>query len=212
MSQPKLVLVTGATGKQGGAVVEALLIRGHQVRALTRNSASSAANRLREQGVEIAVGDFTDHDSLVRAARGVDAVYAMGTPYEEGSEKETAQGIALTDSAKPAAVAHLISSTVPSPVQTAPPAFRILTANMKSRSTFKPPLCPTPSSPRSTSWRIRCSRGFYRVCVRGSSLWHCLPGARCNKSPWPTSGRSLQRSLSEVIPSSVVASISPEMI
>ncbi len=50
MSQPKLVLVTGATGKQGGAVVEALLIRGHQVRALTRNSASSAANRLREQG------------------------------------------------------------------------------------------------------------------------------------------------------------------
>ena len=52
MSQPKLVLVTGATGKQGGAVVEALLIRGHQVRALTRNSASSAANRLREQGLE----------------------------------------------------------------------------------------------------------------------------------------------------------------
>jgi uncharacterized protein YbjT (DUF2867 family) len=51
MSQPKLVLVTGATGKQGGAVVEALLIRGHQVRALTRNSASSAANRLREQGL-----------------------------------------------------------------------------------------------------------------------------------------------------------------
>ena len=70
MGQSKFVLVTGATGKQGGAVVEALLTRGHQVRALTRNSASSAANRLRQQGVEIAVGDFTDHDSLVRAARG----------------------------------------------------------------------------------------------------------------------------------------------
>jgi uncharacterized protein YbjT (DUF2867 family) len=108
------LLVTGATGKQGGAVVEALLIRGHQVRALTRNSASSAANRLREQGVEIAVGDFTDHDSLVRAARGVAAVYAMGTPYEEGSEKETAQGITLTDSAKTAGVAHLIYSSVAS--------------------------------------------------------------------------------------------------
>jgi nucleoside-diphosphate-sugar epimerase len=37
MSQSKLVLVTGATGKQGGACVEALLTRGHQVRALTRN-------------------------------------------------------------------------------------------------------------------------------------------------------------------------------
>src|ERR1700737_3204532 len=77
MPQSKLVLVTGATGKQGGAVVEALLTRGHQVRALTRNSASPAANRLRGQGVEIAVGDFTDQDSLVRAARGADAVYAI---------------------------------------------------------------------------------------------------------------------------------------
>jgi len=77
MSQSKLVLVTGATGRQGGAVVEALLTRGHQVRALTRNSASPASKRLHEQGVDIAVGDFTDHDSLVRAARGSDAVYVM---------------------------------------------------------------------------------------------------------------------------------------
>jgi uncharacterized protein YbjT (DUF2867 family) len=114
MSQSKLVLVTGATGKQGGACVEALLTRGHQVRALTRNSASPAAKRLRERGVEIAVGDFTDHDSLVRAARGVDAVYAMSTPYEQGAEKETAQGITITDAAKTAGVAHLICSSVAS--------------------------------------------------------------------------------------------------
>ena len=100
MSKSKLVLVTGATGKQGGAVVEALLTRGHQVRALTRNPASPAAFRLREQGVEIAVGDFTDHDSLVRALRGADAVYAMSTPYEQGAEKEIAQGITITDAAK----------------------------------------------------------------------------------------------------------------
>src|SRR3979411_3171667 len=93
MSESKLVLVTGATGKQGGAVVEALLTRGHQVRALTRNPASPAAIRLREQGVEIAVGDFTDHDSLVRAARGADAVYAMSTPYEQGAEKAAPAGI-----------------------------------------------------------------------------------------------------------------------
>ena len=114
MPQPTLVLVTGATGKQGGAVVEALLSRGHQVRALTRNSASPAANRLREHGVEIAVGDFTDHDSLVRAARGTDAVYAMTTPYEQGAEKETAQGITITDAVKAAGVAHFIYSSVAS--------------------------------------------------------------------------------------------------
>src|SRR6266404_1963185 len=108
----KTALVTGATGKQGGAVVEALLTRGHQVRALTRNPASPAAIRLREQGVEIAVGDFTDHDSLVRAARGADAVYAMSTPYEQGAEKEIAQGMTITDAARAAGVAHFIYSSV----------------------------------------------------------------------------------------------------
>jgi len=112
MAQSKLVLVTGATGQQGGAVVKALMTRGHHVRALTRNAASPAAQRLREQGVEIAGGDFTDHDSLVRAARGVDAMYAMSTPYEQGAEQETAQGMTLTEAAKAAGVAHLISSAV----------------------------------------------------------------------------------------------------
>src|SRR4029077_20033487 len=111
MAKSKLVLVTGATGKQGSAVVEALLARGHQVRALTRNPASPSANRLRQQGVEIAVGDFSDHDSLVRAARGADAVYAMSTPYEQGAEKEIAQGMSITDAAKAAGVAHLVYSS-----------------------------------------------------------------------------------------------------
>lgn len=114
MSKSKLVLVTGATGKQGGAVVEALLTRGHKVRALTRNAASPAANRLRQQGVEIAVGDFTDRASLVQAARGADAVYAMSTPYEQGAEKEIAQGITLADASKSAGVAHFVYSSVAS--------------------------------------------------------------------------------------------------
>ena len=114
MAQSKLVLVTGATGKQGGACVEALLTRWHQVRALTRNSASPAANRLRERGVEITVGDFSDRDSLMRAARGADAVYAMSTPYEQGAEKETAQGITITDAARAARVGHFVYSSVAS--------------------------------------------------------------------------------------------------
>ena len=174
MSQSKLVLVAGATGKQGGACVEALLTRGHQVRALTRNSASPAARRLHQQGVEIAVGDFTDHASLVRAARGVDAVYAMSTPYEQGAEKEIAQGITMADAAKAAGVAHLVYSSVASANRAT--AFRILTANMKSKSTFKHPASPAPSSPRSTSWRICCSRG----CLRAASgkLAMALPASR----------------------------------
>ena len=114
MAQSKLVLVAGATGKQGGACVDALLTRGHRVRALTRNSASPAANQLRQRSVEIVVGDFIDRDSLVRAARGVDAVYAMSTPYEQGAEHETAQGITITDAATAARVSHFVYSSVAS--------------------------------------------------------------------------------------------------
>ncbi len=88
----RFVLVTGATGQQGGAVVQALLANGHRVRGLTRNTTSAAALRLAAQGVEMVAGDFTNPDALVAAARGVDAIYAMTTPFEQGVDAETAQG------------------------------------------------------------------------------------------------------------------------
>jgi uncharacterized protein YbjT (DUF2867 family) len=114
VSQSKLVLVTGATGQQGGAVVGALLARGHRVRALTRNPDSPAAHRVSARGVEIALGHFTDLESLVSAARGTDAVYAMSTPYEQGAEQETTQDIAIADAAQAAGVGHLVYSSVAS--------------------------------------------------------------------------------------------------
>ncbi len=112
MGEPRSVLVTGATGKQGGSVTRALLKRGHRVRALTRNVASVSALSLAAQGVEVATGDFADAESLVRAARGVDTVFAMGTPFEVGAAKEQADGIALANAVKKAGVGHLIYSSV----------------------------------------------------------------------------------------------------
>ena len=112
MSTSRFVLVTGATGQQGGAVVQALLARGHRVRGLTRNTGSASAQRLADQGVEVVAGDFTDQDSLVRAATGVDAIYAMSTPFEKGMDAETAQGLAITDAAKQTGVGHLVYSSV----------------------------------------------------------------------------------------------------
>jgi uncharacterized protein YbjT (DUF2867 family) len=114
MSPAKLILVTGATGQQGGAVVKALLKQGQRVRALTRNPASRKAKRLQQRGVEVIAGDYADRDSLVRAARGVDALFAMATPYERGMKEEIAHGIALVDAAKEAAVGHFIYSSVAS--------------------------------------------------------------------------------------------------
>jgi len=112
MSPSRLVLVTGATGSQGGSVVQALLEQGHQVRGMTRNADSPAAKQLRQQGVEVVAGDFTDPDSLVRAASGVDTIFTMTTPFEEGVNAETAQGIAITNAAKEAGVGHLVYSSV----------------------------------------------------------------------------------------------------
>lgn len=112
MSNLKLVLVTGATGSQGGSVVQALLDQGHQVRGMTRNADSPAADKLRLRGVEVVAGDFTDPDSLIRASSGVDAIFTMTTPFEKGVAAEIAQGIAITNAAKAAGVGHLVYSSV----------------------------------------------------------------------------------------------------
>ena len=65
-----LVLVAGATGRQGGAVVRHLRAKGWKLRALTRNPDSYAARQLAERGIELVQGDLDDPGSLERAARG----------------------------------------------------------------------------------------------------------------------------------------------
>ena len=108
----KLVLVTGATGNQGGAVARALLEEGHRVRALTRSLESPKAKKLKERGAELAQGEFDNPASLRQAAEGVDAVFAMGTPFGGGVDVEIKQAKSLLDAAKAAGVTHLVYSSV----------------------------------------------------------------------------------------------------
>ena len=56
------VLVTGATGRQGGAVASALLDRGWSIRALTRDASQPAAGVLAQRGAELIQGDLEDRD------------------------------------------------------------------------------------------------------------------------------------------------------
>ena len=102
MSGKLNVLVTGATGKQGGHLVRELLARGHSVRALTRKPESPAAAALAERGVTIFAGDFDDQGSLERAARGVDTVFAMATPFGTSEQTETREGINIVRAASSA--------------------------------------------------------------------------------------------------------------
>jgi len=106
------VVVTGATGKQGGALVRELLAGGHSVRAITRKPDSLAATALAKRGVQIVPADFDDRASLERAARGADTLYAMSTSFEAGEKAEVRQGINLARAAASAGVRHLVYSSV----------------------------------------------------------------------------------------------------
>ena len=112
--RPLFVLVTGATGKQGGSVVKALLDYGHRVRGLTRKPESEKAMSLEEEGVEIIKGDFNDPDSIKNAMKDVDAVFLMGTSFEEGIEAEVRHGITVADIAKEESLKHLVYTSVSS--------------------------------------------------------------------------------------------------
>jgi dihydroflavonol-4-reductase len=74
-------LVTGATGKVGGATTRALLERGDDVRALVRDPGT--ARDLLPSGVELAPGDVTEPETVTAAAEGCELVFnAMGLPEQ----------------------------------------------------------------------------------------------------------------------------------
>lgn len=110
----KTVLVTGATGSQGGAVTKNLISGGHHVRALTRNTGSESAIHLKDNGAEVVRGDFENPATITEAATGADVVYVMGTPFELGLEAEVKQSIAAIDASIEAGVDHVIYTSVAS--------------------------------------------------------------------------------------------------
>jgi uncharacterized protein YbjT (DUF2867 family) len=106
----KPILVTGATGQQGGAVARALLAKGQQVRVMTRHPEKAAS--LAKAGAEVVQGDLTNQAILQMALRGVHGVFAMSTWVEEGMEAEVRQGTMLADAAKQAGIAHYVYTSV----------------------------------------------------------------------------------------------------
>jgi len=110
----KLILVSGATGQQGGATTRHLLAKGFKVRALTRDVQSDKAEALAAQGAEIVRGNLEDRAALDRALQGVYGVFSVQNFWLPGVgyDGEVKQGQLLADAAKAAGVKHFVYSSV----------------------------------------------------------------------------------------------------
>jgi uncharacterized protein YbjT (DUF2867 family) len=108
----RLILVTGATGKQGGAVARELLRKGYKVRAMTRNVDGDAAKAIAKLGGEVVFGDLDNEATLEKAVRGAWGVFAVQNTWEAGVEKEEIQGIRLAEVAKKADLSHYVYTSV----------------------------------------------------------------------------------------------------
>jgi uncharacterized protein YbjT (DUF2867 family) len=109
----RLILVCGATGKQGGAVARSLLKRGFRVRALTRDPQKPEAQALAEQGAEVVQGDMEDCSAMDQVlVEGIYGVFSVQNFWETGYDREVQQGKTVADAAKAAGVEHFVYTSV----------------------------------------------------------------------------------------------------
>jgi uncharacterized protein YbjT (DUF2867 family) len=102
------IVVTGATGHQGGAVTRHLLRDGWRVRALTRDPSSAKARSLAALGAEVVQGDMGTRESLQPVFAGASGVYSVQNPMISGLEAEVQQGKNVADAANAAGIRHVV--------------------------------------------------------------------------------------------------------
>jgi len=107
------ILITGATGKQGGAVIETLRARSapFDILALTRNASSGGAKRLAAQSkVTVVEGESTNPASIFEAHKPIYGVFSVTVPGKAGDEE--AQAKPLIDAAIQNGVEHFVFTSV----------------------------------------------------------------------------------------------------
>ena len=107
----KSILVIGATGRQGSAVVRHLLRDGWHLRALAHHPDSPPWQELAAAGVQLLPGDTLDLTSLERAVEGAYGVFSMQS-LSQGPEAEETQGANVADAAAAAGVKHFVYNSV----------------------------------------------------------------------------------------------------
>jgi uncharacterized protein YbjT (DUF2867 family) len=112
MSNERIVLITGATGQQGGAVARELAGKGFALRAMTRKPDGDPAKALAKLGATVVKGDLDDPASLGAALDGAWGVFAVQNTWEAGVEKEEEQGKRIAKAAREKGVQHFVYSSV----------------------------------------------------------------------------------------------------
>jgi uncharacterized protein YbjT (DUF2867 family) len=113
----EIILVAGATGKQGGATARHLLSDGWAVRALVRNPSSESAATLAQAGVELVLGDLDNPASVESAFQNVYGVFSVQRSEFPGQpgftvDDEIRQGTLLADLAKSFGIKHFVYTSV----------------------------------------------------------------------------------------------------
>ncbi|KAH7197885.1 uncharacterized protein B0J16DRAFT_391603 [Fusarium flagelliforme] len=117
----KTLAVVGATGKQGGAVINFVLndpelSKQYTLRGITRDPNSEASKALKDRGVEVVQGDLADQASMKKAFTGAQYLFFMTTPAWTATDlKPEFEIIKKTaDTAVEAGIEYIIFSSLPS--------------------------------------------------------------------------------------------------
>lgn len=117
MGELKTIVVCGSTGKQGGAVLDALLTSGDwNVVAISRNTGNQKAQDIKNKGAVIRQADLADKSSLISAFKGAYGVFGITMPMTPkgkiDTEYEWKQGQNIIDACVANSIQHLVLSTV----------------------------------------------------------------------------------------------------
>ncbi len=134
-----MILVTGATGALGAHAIAHLIIKGvaaSEIAALVRDEVKGEG--LKENGVELRIGDYTDYQSLIKAFAGVDKLLLVSSNDRSSVDARAEQHIAVIKAAKEAGVKHVVYTSfarAPNPEESAIAAFQA--AHIRSEEFLK---------------------------------------------------------------------------
>lgn len=121
MFNKKLITVFGATGNQGGSIIDVILSNStlkekYAIRGVSRNADSASSQELTEKGVEMVSATLNDTQALRTAVRGAYGVYGMTNfwdPDVMDKQKEIQQGKNIFEACKTEGVKHFVFASLP---------------------------------------------------------------------------------------------------